>query len=353
MVDLVRRSIEIILQNQAASGAYIASPNLPAYRYSWFRDGAFIAYAMDLAGKKASASRFHAWSAAVINSRQEIVERAIERASKNEPLQDADILHTRYTPEGQEGSLEAWPNYQLDGLGTWLWALRQHAALTGDGFPTGWQKAARLAAAYLAALWRYPCYDCWEEFPDLVHISTLAAIYGGLEASQKLGLGDFRVTLGEIGSFVNGKGTLDGIYIKAAGRSDVDASLLALATPYTLVDASNPTMKRTVARIESELRHDGGGLHRYAGDTYYGGGEWVLLAAWLGWYYLQSGDSQKAGSLLHWVESQADARGFLPEQIPVSLNAPRYLETWRRNRGEIASPLLWSHANYLILALSM
>ncbi len=353
MVDLVRRSIEIILQNQAASGAYIASPNLPAYRYSWFRDGAYIAYAMDLAGEHASASRFHAWSAAVINSRQEKVARAIQRANKNEPLQDTDILHTRYTPEGLEGSLEDWPNYQLDGLGTWLWTLQQHAALTGAGLPVEWQKAARLAAAYLAALWRYPCYDCWEEFPGLVHISTLAAIYGGLEACQKLGLGEYRFSLGEIRSCVEGKGTLDGTFVKAIGRSDIDASLLALATPYTLVEASDKRMQQTVARIERELRQDGGGLHRYAADTYYGGGEWVLLAAWLGWYYLQAGQSQKAGALCRWVEGQADAQGFLPEQVPVALNAPGYLDTWRQRRGEIANPLLWSHANYLILALSM
>ncbi len=353
MADLVHRSIEIILQNQAASGAYIASPNLPAYRYCWFRDGAFIAYAMDLAGEKASASRFHTWSAAVINSRRATVERAIAKASKNEPLYDTDILHTRYTPEGREGSLEEWPNYQLDGLGTWLWALRQHLAVAGTDLPAGWQAAARSAAAYLAALWRYPCYDCWEEFPGQVHISTLAAIYGGLEACQEMGLGDYRLTLEEIRSCVEGKGTLDGVFVKAIGRSDVDASLLALATPYTLVEASDTRMQKTVARIETELRSDGGGLHRYPTDTYYGGGEWVLLGAWLGWYYLQAGEGQKAGALLHWVESQADGLGFLPEQIPAMLFAPQYLDTWRQQRGEIARPLLWSHASYLILALSM
>jgi len=29
-------------------------------------------------------------------------------------------------------------------------------------------------------------------------------------------------------------------------------------------------------------------MHRYADDTYYGGGEWVLLATWLGWYYVEA-----------------------------------------------------------------
>jgi hypothetical protein len=35
-------------------------------------------------------------------------------------------------------------------------------------------------------------------------------------------------------------------------------------------------MRATVARIESALSRDGG-LHHYASDTYYGGGEWLLL----------------------------------------------------------------------------
>ncbi|MFO7662332.1 MAG: glycoside hydrolase, partial [Chloroflexota bacterium] len=57
------RSIDIILENQSSSGAYLASPNFPTYHYSWFRDGAFIAYAMDIAGHHESAARFHEWAA--------------------------------------------------------------------------------------------------------------------------------------------------------------------------------------------------------------------------------------------------------------------------------------------------
>jgi len=51
MVNLAQRSIDIILQNQASSGAYLASPNFPNYRFCWFRDGSFTAYAMDLIGE--------------------------------------------------------------------------------------------------------------------------------------------------------------------------------------------------------------------------------------------------------------------------------------------------------------
>ena len=50
-------------------------------------------------------------------------------------------------------------------------------------------------------------------------------------------------------------------------------------------------------------------MHRYADDSYYRGGEWVLLAIWLGWYYVETGEQARARELLAWVEAQADDRG--------------------------------------------
>jgi GH15 family glucan-1,4-alpha-glucosidase len=138
--------------------------------------------------------------------------------------------------------------------------------------------------------------------------------------------------------------------IKFIGTDTIDASLLALSTPYGLFRPDDPIMTNTVRLIENMLRVDGGGVHRYAEDTYYGGGEWILLAAWLGWYYSELGMYPKARKILTWVENQADEVGDLPEQVPHHLIDPYYLETWIQSRGQIACPLLWSHAKYLILS---
>ena len=119
MSSLYRRSTEIILTNQTSQGAYLASPNFPTYQYSWFRDGAFIAYAMDIAGEHESSRRFHNWAATVIIQRSDTVKRAIKKARQDEMLEAQDILHTRYTADGNE-AIENWPNFQLDGFGTWL-----------------------------------------------------------------------------------------------------------------------------------------------------------------------------------------------------------------------------------------
>ena len=352
MTDLFHHSIEVILANQTPSGAYIASPNFPAYRYSWFRDGAFIAHAMDLAGEHDSARRFHDWAARTISRHAPRAHRAIEKARRGEPPGE-DYLHTRYTLNGDEGS-DDWPNFQLDGFGTWLWALAEHAKSQipnpKSQMVMHWQQAVDLTARYLAALWHFPCFDPWEEHPDKVHPYTLAAIYAGLQATGELtGNAGWLATADEIRRFVLEHGVRGGHLVKYVGSEATDASLVGVATPYRLLSPDDPIMRATVARIEADLRHQGGGVHRYAADTYYGGGEWVLLAAWLGWYYVEVGEHARARELLAWVESQANGEGNLPEQVPQTLNDPRMIQPWVERWGRIACPLLWSHAMYLIL----
>lgn len=351
MCQLYNHSIEVILDHQAPSGGYLASPSFPDYRYCWFRDGAYTAYAMDLAGEHESAWRFHDWCARVINARRAIVERAVRTVQRGQRLTESDTLHTRYSLDGAEGGDPDWPNFQLDGLGTWLWALAEHARLAELAeVPASWRQAAVLTARYLAALWDHPCYDCWEEFGDRVHVYTLAAIYGGLQALGSLGLeGGWERVPVAIRALVLQHGLHHGRLIKSIGNAAVDASLLGVSIPYRVLQPDDRRIRATVPWIEAELRGDGGGVHRYAADTYYGGGEWILLTAWLGWYYAEVGQHGEALQILRWIEAQADEHSNLPEQLPRNLIAPAYLDPWREQRGEIARPLLWSHAAYLIL----
>jgi GH15 family glucan-1,4-alpha-glucosidase len=180
--QLIERSLQIILENQSSTGAFIASPNFPTYAFCWFRDSSYIAYALDLYEKHAAAARFHAWAASVINERVEIIQRALQKNAVGEPLMDADVLHTRYTLDGRENTSTFWENFQLDGFGTWLWSLNEHRTLTCNPIPMECMQAARLTADYIEGLWRIPCYDCWEEFGKKIHPHTLATIYGGLKA---------------------------------------------------------------------------------------------------------------------------------------------------------------------------
>lgn len=347
MSDLQARSVEIILEAQAPSGAYPACPRYPIYRYSWFRDGSFIAHAMDLAGQHDSARRFHQWAAEAINRRADLVERAVAKARAGHGLEQRDLLHTRYGLDGEPAEDGEWPNFQLDGFGTWLWALGDHHARTGSKLHGSLHTASDLTAEYLASLWRLPCYDCWEEFPDRVHPYTLAAIYGGLEAHQNLASTDHEQELIAIRRCLDEDSVSGGAFVKSLGSQEVDASLLGLATPYRVVEPDDPRMWATVARIERELVDDGG-VHRYGADTFYGGGEWVLLTAWLAWHHRQLGHEDRAEALLQWVEQQTSEEGWLPEQVPASLNDPSYYPVWVERWGQVSRPLLWSHAMYLI-----
>ena len=363
-IDLRAHSLRVILDNQHANGAYIACPNMPDYQFSWFRDGAYIAYALTLDGEGVSevhggsmsaqwesVFRFHNWCAERINERAMQIERAIAAVQAGNLPDKRDVINTRYRAEGMEGP-DDWPEFQLDGVGTWLWSLQEYVKRIGfDPLPVAWEGAVDLAARYLAALWRVPCYDCWEERGQDIHISTLAAIYAGLYAAERLIAGlDFSATKQAIRAFVLEQGlTPSGELAKSVGRDMVDANLLSVAVPHRLFAPDDALVKRTVARIERELHAKTGGVHRHLEDVYYGGGAWVLLSLHLGWYYAEAGDFERARSLLSWVETQADDVGNLPEQVTSSILAPEHYDPWVAQRGAIASPLLWSHAEYLIL----
>jgi GH15 family glucan-1,4-alpha-glucosidase len=347
MANLYKRSIEIIQENQSSTGAYIASPNFKNYAYCWFRDGAYIAYSMDIAGEHQSARRFHDWTADVLSRNANVIERAIENVKAAGNLSGEHYLHARYTLEGEEDHGD-WPNYQLDGIGTWLWSLKKHAESTGEKIPDSVLKSAELAVRYLSAVWRFPCSDCWEEYPDQIHTYTLASIYAGIESFSELTGRDNRNGLIQLEQSLFKQGVHQGHFSKFLGTGEIDANLISLATPYGLVKPDHTLMDATITRIENQL-YRGGGIRRYPGDTYFGGGEWILLTAWLGWYWTERGKTERAQQLLGWIESRADEKGYLPEQVPYNLNKPEYYEVWRKRWGEIANPLLWSHAMYIIL----
>ena len=348
MPSLREQSIAIIRQYQAPSGAYVASPRFDQYKYCWLRDGTFIAHAMDLVGLHDSARRFFNWIKLALGGQEHRVESLKEAIQAGRPLAPDDFLPARYHLDGRVEN-DGWPNSQLDGYGTWLWGLARHLQLTGDaGFLAKMRPGIELTLDYLKLCWRRPNYDCWEEFGDRRHPATLACLSGGLTAiNLYLQQEDLAALAVEIEREVLAEAVVDGRFVKSYGNPSIDASLLWLSVPFGLVEPEDPLMSATVAEIERRLHHRG--VHRYPGDTYYGGGEWILLAAWLGWYYCRVGRREQAAALLAWIESCADDHGELPEQVLDHVNAPERIAEWEARWGKVAKPLLWSHAMYLIL----
>ncbi len=345
-------SIQVILDNQHPGGAYPAAVNYAVYNYSWFRDGAFVAEAMSRVGEADSASAFHSWCHRTLLNRADHIAALIGRANNGGGVEADELLPTRYTLEGEAGT-DDWWDFQLDGYGTWLWAAHQHIARHALD-PSTVAESVDLAARYLLSFGHLACYDWWEEFREHRHTSTIASVAAGLGAARQiLDAGhelndqlDTRIDEleTELATTIDAAGSLTKWY----GSALVDGSLLATFAPFGVIEPGTDTAEATYHRISDELATNGG-VYRYLGDTFYGGGEWINLTALLGMYEAATGRISQATERLEWIAAQATENGELPEQVSLNTQAPDRITEWVDRWGPVATPLLWSHAMFLIL----
>jgi isomaltose glucohydrolase len=286
-MDLAERSVEVILAGQSPSGAYVASPAFEQYRYCWFRDGSFVADAMSRTGEVESAEGFFDWCAEIV------------RRTPDGPWD------SRYRLDGTRDESQ-WPHHQLDGLGLWVWAAHGHCERHGTA--SRWDDALDATARYLAAHWRDPCVDWWEE-RDGLHAATLGSIWAGIGGDEL--------------------------------RAAIDPGAERLDGSHAFLVALGLAPREHLDRIEREL-----GYHRHADDEYYGGGVWIILAGFTGWARVACG--LDASEQLALIEVAAAPDGTLPEQVPPRLRPERY-DPWVERWGPPPHPLLWSHAMYLTL----
>ncbi|TRY19622.1 glycoside hydrolase family 15 [Tessaracoccus rhinocerotis] len=354
---LLAHSRELIVSLQDEGGAYPASPTFSAYKgYCWFRDGAFIADGVSSSGEVASATAFFEWCAMVLDKHRDRIRAVVAAAAAGTPLSGDQMLPARYTFTGELGE-DYWWDFQLDGYGTWLWALVEHCERHGiDVSP--WRDAAELTVDYLVSSWDRPCFDWWEENSAHVHVSTLGCIAAGLSAAVDAGLvdGDRAARASEtrtrIDRVLADEGTVDGHLTKWLGNPALDGSLSALVAPLRVLDADSPVAIGTLTAVERELAVDGG-VHRFRADTFYGGGRWPLLTCFLGLAQLAVGDREAARRALDWAAATAGNDLMLPEQVEEHLLDESFRQEWLDRWGTVATPLLWSHAMLLRLAVEI
>lgn len=347
-------SHQLIADLQTPEGAYPASPTFSAYAgYCWFRDGAFIADAVSAYGDERSASAFFGWCARVLMSRAEHIRWIIEESRAGRPPAGEHMLPARFTFAGENGT-DDWWDFQLDGYGTWLWALVAHAQRYGLAYEP-WREAAELTVDYLVCSWERPCYDWWEEHREAVHVSSLACISAGLRHAAGAGLvtgtraREANAAADAIDATIAARGTAEGHLSKWLDVDTVDGSLAAAIAPLGVVDPASDLATATLDALERHLTVDGG-VHRYLGDTFYGGGQWPLLSCFMGLAHAAAGDRGRARELLDWAASTATPDLDLPEQVDGHLIAPGMRQEWIDRWGPVATPLLWSHAMLIRLA---
>jgi len=352
---LAVRSHEVITEHQDAGGAYPASPTFSAYQgYAWLRDGGFTAEGISRYGDVESANRFHDWVNTVLAERRLQVDELLDLQRSGVDVPMEQMLPTRFTFTGQNGS-DPWWDFQTDGYGTWLWSVVEHAQ-RHDLDLRRWLPGIEVATDFVTAFWELPCYDWWEEHREQRHISTLGAIHGGLDRVVAADILDARrsVTAASVARsardlIVSEGMSSDGSLSKWINSDAVDGSLPACIVPFAVVDPTSPVATATLRRVIDELDVDGG-VHRFRADVFYGGGQWLLLSAFLGWSLARTGDQAGAWRLLGWIADHATSTGEMPEQVPDHLLHPESREEWLERWGPVATPLLWSHGMYLILA---
>jgi GH15 family glucan-1,4-alpha-glucosidase len=331
---LWQRSLQVIRASQTPAGGYVAAPAYPTYRYVWVRDGSFIAEAMRVAGQPQSAIAFHRFVAGAV------------LRSTNGAADGRRLLPARFRTDGSPDTTD-WPNFQLDGYGLWLWALERQRRDTP--LPPEVLEAAGRVARYLCLRWRDPCFDPWEEGGDRRPTSTLLAILGGLAAAVRLfGPGPWSEAGDDAWRDLHRLGIADGHLTKDLGDAGaVDAATLWGWWPLELERLAEDVAARTLDVVTDRLGAPA--VHRHEADTFYGGGAWPVLAAlWAGGQQ-RRGRTGEALSALAWIDGTATVAGDLPEQVAENLLAPDALEEWRARWGPVATPLVWSHAMYLLL----
>lgn len=352
-MDLLESSVEVLLKNQTRYGSFIASPNFRPYRFCWFRDSSYTAYALDLMGRRESV-RFFDWAFRVVEHYGLKIDNVVRKKAYGERTSEDEYLHARYTLRGFE-DYGKWGNKQFDGYGNLLWAFSQHLKFTGEeSLLDTYLHEIAIIVRYLTNFWDTECYDVWEENGDKVHLSVLASIYGGLSnINRYLGEEEISDTLKMMKKYISEKLVSENVYRKMYEpsknqSSGLDSMALSLFFPNMVVEANDPVLANTVKEMERRISA-GGGLKRYDGDTYYGGNPWIVTTGMLALYYIENGMLEKARDLVGWIEDQS-RDGLLPEQVYYSryTNDPIRYQWWLHYWGQIANPLMWSHAMYII-----
>ena len=356
----MRADVAAVRAAQAEGGAILACPAYPIYRYSWLRDGAFCAVALDAGGDRDASRSFHRWAAARVLASELPMRRAIEAVAVGHEPGPNDYLACRFTEAGAAPTGDGWGSFQMDGPGLWLWALERHVHVVGgpSRLDRDLHRAAALSAEYISAMWRRPSYDAWEEHEDRLASSTLAACLAGLLAANRL---DHEPD--------GAQAAVDGMRTELAARAGrvgslpradaddaVDASILWCGPLLGAFHSSDATWTATLARVEAELLGPGSGVYRYTADTFYGGGQWPVLTASYGLACLERdgpGDRGRAESAMAWIEDQRDSQGRLPEQSSENALAPEHTAEWESRWGPLATPLTWSHAMAVLLQAAL
>ncbi|HUR69684.1 MAG TPA: glycoside hydrolase family 15 protein [Candidatus Thermoplasmatota archaeon] len=338
--EVYKRSVFVLRNCSSVNGSIIASPDPrtlksggDTYNYNWWRDGGYIAKAMDEVGLYENAHRFL-------------------KFAQGAQEEEGYFLH-RHFPDGTVGS--TWhppPFIQIDQTATVVSAVWHHFKRHGDVdqllelWPVV-KRAANWLEHYVDARGLpHPSYDLWEE-KKAVNAYSVAAVIHGLERAERISeqLGksrgrwrraSARMRDAMLSTMWNDK---RGCFYKGIDPLDdtIDASTL-LALKLGVLDPRDARAERLVQAVEKRLWVKAtGGVARYENDSYYGHeNPWIICTLWLAEAHLLLGRPEKTRELLEWTARTASPTALLAEQLD-----------GRTGEHTSVTPLVWSHSTFL------
>jgi len=368
LAELYHRSLLIIRTQIDAQGGILAANdsdiiyfNRDTYSYVWPRDGALVAYALDLAGHPTASKNFFSFIAKL--------------------LQPEGCLLHKFNPDGtlasswHPWSYEGKPQLpiQEDSTALVLWALWHHFVLYRDlDFIRPLYRPLVKKAADFMCQYRdektglpAPCFDLWEERRGIFSFTT-GAVFGGLTAASLFctvfGEDEKAAQYQQVAAEIRDAASkylwqedkerfCRMLYPDSKGELQVDAtcdsSLWGLFA-FGMYGAADPRVAATMEAVQERLwvKTPVGGMARYEDDPYHRvspegpGNPWIICTLWLADYLLEKRDNDEeltqAQEILTWVANHALRSGVLGEQIDPITGEPISV-----------SPLTWSHAAYI------
>ncbi len=378
VISLFKRSL-LVTRTQIDSGGAIIAANdsdvtlraTDHYSYLWPRDGALVAYALDLAGYSNITRSFFELCGRIIT--------------------DEGYFLQKYNPDGTlaSGWHASWDPFtkqklipiQEDETALVLWSLWNHYDEFRDiEFARQLYHSLVTRAADFLVSFRdgrtglpNPSWNLWEDRRG-IHTFTCATVYGGLRAAAgfatlfgdaahaskyKQAAAEVREGMRaylyreELGRFARA------ISPRADGEFDVDATVDASLFGLFYFGAFAPDdelVRETMRALEQKLwaKTGIGGLARYEGDGYMRvtddiekvpGNPWFICTLWLADYRIAAAKTleelESAVELLEWVVARALPSGVLAEQVDPLTGAPLSV-----------SPLTWSHSTVVATVMA-
>lgn len=364
---LYKKSLLICRTQINNSGSIIAANdsdaiyfNRDTYSYMWPRDGANIAYGLDLAGY-AITQNFYRFCGKIIEK-------------------EGYFLH-KYTPTGSlASSWHAWIQdnkpqlpIQEDETALVIWALWNHHQIFRDiEFIAPLYKSLIKKSADFMMNYRdrktglpLPSFDLWEERQG-IFTYTVSAVYGGIMAAAHFAEEFGEKELAEEyrqGAAHMRRGMDEHLYLPDKKRfaryirwhrdgtkevdDTIDASVYAIFA-FGAYDVEDEKVKSTMDQVLAHLwlEEAGGGLIRYEEDPFYReegqafSNPWFICTLWVAQYEIarakSSEDLHRALEIFEWVADHALPSGVLAEQVNPITHEPISV-----------SPLTWSHGAYI------